>query len=399
MLNILLLIALIIFAAKLSGWISVRLGQPAVLGELLVGLLLGPTVLDVMAWPLFAQDPIHTTIKVLAEVGVILLMFIAGLEVNLSDMRHAGRPAAWTGTLGVFVPWAMGAAFALALGFPLDQSLFIGVILTATSVSISAQTLIELGLLRSREGLILLGAAVFDDVLVIFLLSIFLAVAGGSPADPPANLGLIVLRMVAFLVVATLVGLLLLRPLVRWIERLPISAGVLSGVIVTTLLYAWAAEALGGIAAITGAFVAGVFFGRTHARETIDAGMHALTYGFFVPIFFVSIGLDANGRALGLDSLGFVVGLCLVAIVSKIMGSGLGARMGKTTWRQALRIGIGMVSRGEVGLIVAAIGLRDGLVSDVVYSATVLMILVTTLVTPALLRLAFGAAPAPTEVV
>lgn len=397
MANTLLLIALIILAAKLSGWISVRLGQPAVLGELLIGLLLGPTFVDILSWPPFTHELSHESVKVLAEVGVVMLMFIAGLEVNLSDMRRSGKAAAWTGTLGVFVPWVMGAAFALAFGFPLDRSLFVGIILTATSVSISAQTLIELGLLRSREGLILLGAAVFDDVLVILWLSVFLALAGGTSADP-GTLGVIVLRMGAFLAAAVLVGLLLLRPFVRWVERLPVSASVLSAVVVTTLLYAWAAEALGGIATITGAFVAGVFFGRTHARETIESGMHALTYGFFVPIFFVSIGLDANGRVLGLDSLGFVVGLCLVAIISKIVGCGLGARLGNLTWRQALRIGIGMVSRGEVGLIVAAIGLRDGLVSDVVYSATVLMILVTTLVTPALLRLAFRPAPAPMEV-
>jgi Kef-type K+ transport system membrane component KefB len=340
----------------------------------------------------------HDTIKVLADIGVILLMFIAGLEVNLADMRRTGRAAAWTGTLGVFVPWVMGAAYALAFGFPLDRSLFVGIILTATSVSISAQTLIELGLLRSREGLILLGAAVFDDVLVILWLSIFLALAGGSAADP-ASLGIIVLRMGAFLVAAGLVGSLLLRPFMRWVEHLPVSASVLSAVIVTTLVYAWAAEALGGIAAITGAFVAGVFFGRTHAREAIESGMHALTYGFFVPIFFVSIGLDANGRSLGADTIAFVVGLCLVAIISKVIGCGLGARLAKTSWRQALRIGIGMVSRGEVGLIVAAIGLREGLVSDVVYSATVVMILVTTLVTPALLRWSFGPAPSPTKAV
>ncbi|MBI5878811.1 MAG: cation:proton antiporter [Chloroflexi bacterium] len=389
MLNVLLLLGIVIFAAKASGWVSTRLGQPAVLGELLAGLLLGPTLLDIMAWPLFAEGHAHDVVKVLAEIGVILLMFIAGLEVNLADMRRAGKAAAWTGALGVAVPWIMGAAFAVMVGYPADRSLFVGIILTATSVSISAQTLIELKLLRTREGLVLLGAAVFDDVLVILALSLFLALSSGASGDP-ASLIWIVVRMAGFVAVAVAIGLFALQPLLRWIERLPISASVLSATVVVTFLYAWTAEALGGIAAITGAFIAGVFIGRTHARETIESGIHALTYGFFVPIFFVSIGLEVNARAMGETGPLFVAGLCVVAIVSKIVGCGLGARAGGVAWPEALRIGIGMISRGEVGLIVASIGLSSGLISDAVYAATVIMVLVTTLVTPPLLRLAFG---------
>ena len=393
MLNFLLLIALIIFAAKAGGLASTKLGQPAVLGELIVGLILGPTVLDLLHWVPFAAGHYDEVITMLAEVGVILLMFIAGLEVNLDDMRRAGKVATWAGVLGVVAPWLMGAALALLFAYPTQNSLFIGIILTATSVSISAQTLIELKVIRSREGLALLSAAVIDDVLVILVLSLFLALAS-STAGGIADAFAVVARMMGFLLVASVLGLLFLRPLTRWIERLPISAGVLAFTVVTTLVFAWSAEALGGVAAITGAFLAGLFFARTHLRENIEEGIHALTYGFFVPIFFVSIGLKANGRTVGWEGLAFVVSLCVVAIVSKVAGCGLGARIGGFAWKESLRTGIGMVSRGEVGLIVASVGLAEGLITETVFSATVIMVLVTTLVTPPLLRQAFKQAEA-----
>jgi Kef-type K+ transport system membrane component KefB len=200
--------------------------------------------------------------------------------------------------------------------------------------------------------------------------------------------------MSLFLVGAVVLGVWLIRPLTRWIEQLPISQGLLALVVVVTLAFAWSAEALGGMAAITGAFLAGVFFGRTHAKHQIERGMNPLTYGFFVPIFFVSIGLEANARAIGWEGLSFVVLIILAAIVSKIIGCGVGARIGGYSWRESWRIGIGMVSRGEVGLIVASVGLASGLISEAVFSAIVVMVLATTLVTPLLLRWAFQQQPA-----
>jgi Kef-type K+ transport system membrane component KefB len=388
MFDIFLLLAVIIFAAKAGGWVSTQLGQPAVLGELLIGLVLGPTALDLLHWPLFAKGHFDEVVKVLAEVGVILLMFIAGLEVEVEEMRRAGKVATWAGVLGVLVPWVLGTGVALLFNYPLQKSLFMGIILTATSVSISAQTLMELKVLRSREGIALLGAAVIDDVLVILVLSVFLALTSGPSADVSSLLWVIA-RMSLFLTGAVVLGVWLIRPLTRWIEQLPISQGLLALVVVVTLAFAWSAEALGGMAAITGAFLAGVFFGRTHAKHQIERGMNPLTYGFFVPIFFVSIGLEANARAIGWEGLPFVVLIILAAIVSKIIGCGVGARIGGYNWRESWRIGIGMVSRGEVGLIVASVGLTSGLISDAVFSAVVVMVLATTLVTPLLLRWAF----------
>jgi Kef-type K+ transport system membrane component KefB len=387
-LQLLLLLGTIIFAAKVGGLISTRLGQPAVLGELLAGLVLGPTVLDLLHAPIFVNGHVGETILELGELGVIFLMFVAGLEVDLDGMLKSGKVAILAGTLGVLAPLILGALAALAFNYSLVTGVFIGLVLTATSVSISAQTLMELGNLRSKEGLALLGAAVVDDVLAILALSIFLAFAGETNAGA-ADVVIILLRMGIFFVLAVLLGARLIPRLSSWIEELPISEGVMAFVVIVTLLYAWSAEVVGEIAAITGAFLAGLFFARTSVRHIVERGMHTLTHAFFVPIFLISIGLKANAQVLGVEGLLFATVIVVVAILGKVIGCGLGARWGGFTSREALRVGVGMISRGEVGLIVAGIGLGSGWIEQNVYSTMVVMVLATTLVTPIFLRWVF----------
>lgn len=391
-----LALAIIVVAAKGSGYLSTRLGQPAVLGELLIGLILGPTMLDMLHWPVFGGGHLGETINHLAHLGVLFLMFIAGLEVDLEAMARAGRPAVLAGVTGVLAPVILGLAAALPFGFDLQGSLFIGLVLAATSVSISAQTLMELGVLRSRVGMALLGAAVVDDVLVILLLSLFLALMAGEGGGALAVLWVLA-KMAAFLGLATWLGARFIPHLGSLVDRLPISEGVMALAIVITLLYAWAAEALGGVAAITGAFMAGLLFGRTPLRPHIEAGMHTLSYSWLVPVFFVSIGLEANVRALGLGGLPFALLIVVVAAVSKVLGCGLGARLGGFSNGEALRLGVGMTSRGEVGLIVAAVGMDVGLIGEGVFASMVLMVLATTLLTPIMLRALYSKAVAPPE--
>jgi len=388
-LQLILLLVFIIVAAKSAGYVSTRLGQPAVLGELLAGLVLGPSVLDLLHWTIFPSEHLSITIYELGELGVIFLMFMAGLEVNLEEMLKAGKVSLLVGVLGVVAPLLLAIPVALTVKPAVVSSIFIGIILTATSVSISAQTLIELGVLQSKEGLALLGAAVVDDVLVILIVSLFLAVTGSSGGGA-LDVVFLVLRVSIFLGAAILIGAKFFAPLVNLVERLPISEGVIALVIVTTLLYAWSAEVIGEIAAITGAFIAGLFFARTHLKHAIEQGMHTLTYAFFVPIFLIGIGLHADARKLGPNEWLFALAIILVAIVGKVIGGWLGSRLGGFDSKSALRVGVGMVSRGEVGLIVAAIGLNEGLIDTAIYSEMVLMVLATTLVTPFLLRLVFA---------
>ncbi len=357
-LQVLLLLALVIAAAKRPARRRSD-GQPAVFGEILVGLLLGPTLLDVLGWPMFAADggELGALIGELAEIGVLLLMFVAGLETDLEEMRRVGTVAFWAALGGVILPFFGGIATAAAFGLPVFwEGVFIGTILTATSVSISAQTLIELGALRTREGSTILGAAVIDDVMGIIVLSVVVAAAGAS-ADgfDLGQIAWLVVRMTAFFVIAIVAGRWF-TPLLRWASGLGVSQAVLAAVLVVAFVYSWAAEYVGAVAAITGSYLAGVLVAQTPFKKTVDEGVHPLTYSMFVPIFFISIGLEANGRDLGERAL-FSVVLITVAIVTKAIGCGLFARLTGFTTKESIRVGAGMISRGEVGLIVAGYGL------------------------------------------
>ena len=402
LLQLLLALALIVAAAKLSGAAANRVGQPAVFGEILAGLVLGPTVLNVLGWPVFAAilpvahgpapGPLIDSLRDLAEIGVILLMFIAGLETDLVEMRRVGTVAFWAAFGGVVLPLVGGAVTAVAFGLPLFWTgLFIGTILTATSVSISAQTLMELNAVRSREGSTILGAAVIDDVMGIILLSLVVAFARASGGISPVEIAWIVVRMVLFFGGAILLGHYFER-IAAWADRLAVSQGLLAVVLVVALLYACAAEFVGGVAAITGSYLAGVLFAQTRFKSAIDQGIHPLTYTMLVPVFFISIGLLANGRALG-NQVWFTVLLVAVAIVTKAVGCAAFARLFGFSTTESVRVGVGMISRGEVGLIVAGYGLAHGLIRLDVFSAAVIMVLATTMITPPLLRLTFPRRP------
>lgn len=378
---------IVVVAAKVGGYVSVRLGQPSVLGELLIGLILGPTVLNLFnVVPWFTGD-IHLldSLTLFGEIGVLLLMFLAGLELDLNELLKSGKVAALAGTLGVILPLLGGYVVALAFGIERDEAIFIGLALSATSVSISAKTLMELGVLRTKVGIALLGSAVFDDILVVLLLSTAAAVLLGD-GGAGSGLLLILVRIVVFLVAASAIGLFLLPPLLRRVSDMPISQGVVSFALVACLLFAWLSEAFGGMAAITGAFMAGLFLARTPLVKQIEEGISALAYSLFVPIFLVNIGLQANLRSIGGELWLFAIVLTLVAVVSKIIGSGGGALIAGFNRLDSLRLGIGMISRGEVGLIVASFALAQAIISDEVFSVIVFMVIVATLITPLLLR-------------
>jgi Kef-type K+ transport system membrane component KefB len=386
-LQLILLLLIILPASKLAGYLSVRLGQPSVLGELLIGVLLGPTLLDLLHVPVFGSNSsLPEFIKELGEIGVLLLMFVAGIELHLDEMRKTSKVASLAGTLGVLVPVGLGWLVGVLFGLETQSAMFLGLTLGATSVSISAQTLMELKVLRSRVGLGLLGAAVFDDILVIFLLSVFFGLTGG--AGDYSTIALVLGRMFLYLSLAVLVGIWILPPLLRWVRSLPVSQNVLALAIIVMLAYALTAELIGGMAAITGAFLAGLMFARLPERELIEQRIGALAYGFFVPIFFVDIGLETD-----LSNVGGVIWLALtlvvVAILGKLLGAGTGAWLAGYTPLESMQLGAGMVSRGEVGLIVASVGAGAGLISQANLSAVVSMVVISTLVTPPLLRYLF----------
>jgi len=383
-------LVILITAAKLGGYLSFKLGQPSVLGELLAGLILGPSLLNFVHWPFFSSEQLGETIHCIAELGVLLLMFLAGLDLHISDLAKSGKAAVLAGTMGVFFPVVMGYGLGRIFLLAALPALFIGMILAATSVSISAQTLMELKVLRSRVGITLLSAAVFDDILVVLGLSILVALTTGTAIGGLASIGIIVLRMLSYLVVATAVGIWLLPWLSRTVDKLPISQGLIAFTVVAVLLYAWAAEVWGSMAAITGAFLAGVLFTRSPLKERIQTGTSTVAYGVFVPIFFTNVGLSANARDLNAQNLWLVLAMIAVAVVSKVLGAGLGARIAGFSNREATQLGVGMMSRGEVGLIVASLGIAQNIISSEVFSAVVGVVIITTLLTPPMLRVLFA---------
>lgn len=381
--------------AKLMGYFTYRLQQPAVLGELLAGVIIGPTVLNFLgAYTLFPDGEAvkHTLIEV-AEVGVLLLMFMAGLEVDLSSMLKVGRPALLAGVMGVIVPVLVITPVVMLFDYSLEKALFVGILLASMSTSISAQVMLELGVLKRREGLTLLGAALVDDAIVILLLSLFIAINPGGIITVTESRSVVevLVRIASFLIVGFSASWVVLPRLANLINRLPIAEGTLLFAVVSTLLLSFAAEFFGGIAAITGAFIAGVCISqaRRGVVEKVERGIHSVNYGLLVPLFFVSIGLRANLRLLTAEILPFALVMTLLAIVTKVIGAGGGTKLGGFDWRSAWRVGLGMISRGEVGLIIAAIGVELEILQPEVFTTLVFVVLVTTIITPPLVRWSF----------
>jgi Kef-type K+ transport system membrane component KefB len=388
-------LAIIIAAAKLAGYLSQRLQQPTVAGKVLIGLILGPSLLNFLQWPMFTDPHLSGTISHLAELGVLLLMFIAGLELHLSDLTRSGKVAGLAGALGFALTMGLGAALAMAFSYAPRQALFFGLLLAPTSIGISAQTLMELGMLRSRVGVSLLGAAAIDDSLAVLGVSLFLALSASGEAEGLTSGSLVLLRMLLFLVIASALGIWLIPRLSRFVERLPVSQGLFAFAFVTMLVYAWAAEVLGGMAAIIGAFMAGLFLAHSPVKKRIQTEFVPVVYGIFVPIFFINVGLSADIRQLAAGSLGFLIVMCIAVIISKLLGAGVAGFFGGMRGRESLQLGVGMMPRGEVTLIVATVGITEGLIGVEVFSVAVGIVIVTVVLTPLLLRRTFAYAVRP----
>lgn len=390
-LDFILILAIVITAAKTGGYISSRyFNQPSVLGELLVGLILGPSLIDLLHLGFVDHiELIEESITFTAEIGVLLLMMLAGLELHLPELVRSGKVSALAGSLGVLVPLGLGWGVAqLLFGAELVEAVFIGLTLSATSVSISAQTLMELGRLRTRVGLAMLGAAVFDDILVILFLSIATVIFGSTGGL--VTILTTILLMVFYIAAASAFGYFIMPRLMTMVSNLGrVSQGPLAFAIVSCLIFAWTAEVVGGMAAITGAFIIGLFLGRTPHKERLEEGLSAIAYSFFVPVFFVNIGLAVDITAIDGNTIGLALAMIVIAIFSKLIGSGLGARMADFSLRESIQLGIGMVSRGEVGLIVAAFAFTGEFFSEGIYAAMILMVIVATLLAPIMLRYSF----------
>lgn len=379
----LLIIAIILLSTKVLGLISGRISMPQVVGALVAGLILGPSFLGVI------QE--SELVIVLSELGVIMLMFDAGLTTDLKDLKSTGSAALIIAVLGILVPLVGGTALYL-LYFPnaedsfyLFRAIFIGVILTATSVSITVETLRELGRLQGKVGTAIMGAAVIDDILGIIVLTII-----SSLVNQTVNVLVVLLKIILFFVFIGVVGFLVYRIFRvlnrRYADKMHRRVAIYA--LSFCLILSFCAEYFFQVADITGAYFAGLLLcNLPHVREYASRRVSIVSYMFFSPIFFASIGIkaDLHGMTSSLFLFGFL--LLLVAILSKIIGCGLGAKLCHFSNHDALSIGVGMVSRGEVALIVAQKGAASGLVSGAMFAPVILVVIVTTLITPILLKL------------
>nr|MCR5722776.1 cation:proton antiporter [Lachnospiraceae bacterium] len=366
-------LAIIVIFAKIFGILARKLKAPQVVGEIIAGLLIGPSVLGLVNQSDFLSK--------MAEIGVILLMFSAGLETNLHDLIKTGLKATLIACAGVFVPLVGGTVlygcfygFAAVGTIEFYKALFIGVILTATSVSITVQALREMGKLKGLIGTTILSAAIIDDVIGIIVLTVVVGLK-----DASSNAGTVVLETALFFVFAIVVGFIIYK-IFKFVDskyphtrRIPIMGLALC------LAMSYVAEKYFGIADITGAYVAGIILCNIRDSEYIAEKMDINSYMLFGPIFFASIGLKTDISDLNLSVLVFAVAFVAVGLICKIVGCGLMAKACRFTWADSLKIGVGMMTRGEVALIVAQKGLNVGLLNPVYFTAVILLIIVSSI--------------------
>lgn len=376
--KVLFSIALILIVTKIGGIISRRLKMPEVLGALIGGVILGPMLLNLVQY--------DDNIKLLSNLGVILLMFLAGLETDVEQLKKAGKTASGIAVAGIAIPMILGSLCAFLFFSNVMGNIFLGVILTATSVSITVETLTELGKLKTKAGINILGAAVIDDVLGLVLISVLLAVNNG---DGNGSLVLTIIKIIVFCVLALLAIVFLPRLINKLTAKTKPGRTLLTFSLAAALLFAFAAESL-GIAAITGAYICGLVLSQLSHKEYLERNIKSISSGFLSPIFFASVGLEAVIDGFSTRIVGITLMMFVIAVLGKIIGCAGAARLFKMSRSESLQIGVGMISRGEVAIITANIGLQNHIITQEVFVPTILVVLLTTIITPILLKLVFS---------
>ena len=389
--DFILSLAVILLATKALGVLSERVHMPQVVGALVAGVLLGPSVFGFVS----ETDFLVKT----SEIGVIMLMFLAGLDTDLAELKKTGFASFVIAVIGAVLPLIGGTIcyeiFFKDVADPMDflKALFIGVVLTATSVSITVETLREMGKLKGKVGTAVLGAAVIDDILGIIVLTVITGFADPS-VKPIRVMGNIVL----FFVFIAIIGIIFYKAFQKmdiiWSNHRRLAIVSLA----FCFILSYIAEVFFGIADITGAYFAGIILCNIlDLREYVAKKINIMNYMFFAPIFFSSIGIKTNLEGFTSEIAAFSIVLLIIAILTKVLGCGLGAKLFKFTNHEALAVGVGMISRGEVALIVAQKGAAAGLINTDLFPTIVLVVVVTTLVTPILLKLVMNKEPKPSN--
>lgn len=382
-------LAIILVAAKLFGLIARKFKTPQVVGEIIAGLIIGPSLLGWVETTDFLSE--------MAAIGVVLLMFTAGLETDLKDLKETGVTAFFVALMGVLTPLVFGTVMYLCFygfdGFGTDkflEALFIGTIMTATSVSITVQALRELGYLKGKLGTTIVSAAIIDDVIGIIVLTIVLGMKNGGSSILET-----LIKTLLFFVLAVGAGVIVYRLFKAYDKKYPHTRRIPIMGLAFCLVLSYVAEKYFGIADITGAYVAGVILCNMRDSEYIAEKMDINSYMLFGPVFFASIGIKTNIREFTLDILLFSVVFVIVALLSKIIGCSLVGKIAGFNWTDSLKMGVGMMTRGEVALIVSQKGLAAGMIEPVYFMAVIMLIIVSSIATPMILKSLFTKYPSP----
>jgi len=389
--HVIISLALLLFTAKIFAELFHRIKLPIVLGELLAGIVIGPYALGGLQ--LFNGEPLvilDETIKNIGELAAIVILFVAGLEITPREFLRGGASSFTIGALGVIVPFFVGYFVFSLYGLDVLEILLIATALTATSIAISIQVLSSLGKMQTKEARLILGAAIVDDILAIAILSVVLTmVQTGNTTPDIMEITFLILKILG-LFVAFLVGSILIVPRILHRERLWKSQGSIEGITTAIFFGGAGIAALVGLSPIVGAFAIGMAVASTRLIKQVEEYVHKLQI-IFAPLFFAIIGAQVDLRGINLDVLLIAGILVFIAIVTKMLGCGLPSLIFlKKDKNKAMRVGIGMVSRGEVGLIVAGVGATSGVISGDVYTAIIVMVAVTTIITPIWLKKAYS---------
>ena len=387
--HVIISLALLLFTAKIFAELFHRVKLPIVLGELLAGIVIGPYALGGL--PLFNGEPLvilDETIKNIGQLAAIVILFIAGLEITPREFLRGGASSFTIGALGVIVPFFVGYFVFSLYGLEALETLLIATALTATSIAISIQVLSSLGKMQTKEARLILGAAIVDDILAIAILSVVLTmVQTGNTTPDIMEITFLILKILG-LFVALLVGSILIVPRILHREKLWKSQGSIEGITTAIFFGGAGIAALVGLSPIVGAFAIGMAVASTRLIKQVEEYVHKLQI-IFAPLFFAIIGAQVDLRGINLDVLLIAGILVFIAIVTKLLGCGLPSIIFLKDKSKAMRVGIGMISRGEVGLIVAGIGATSGVLSGDVYTAIIVMVAVTTIITPIWLKKAY----------
>jgi Kef-type K+ transport system membrane component KefB len=387
--HVIISLSLLLFASKLFAELFHKIKLPIVLGELLAGIVIGPYALGGL--PLFNGEPLvilDETIKHIGELAAIVILFVAGLEITPREFLRGGVSSFTIGALGVIVPFFVGYFVFSLYGLEALEILLIATALTATSIAISIQVLTSLGKMQTKEARLILGAAIVDDILAIAVLSVVLTmVQTGNTTPDIIEIVFLILKILG-LFVALLVGAILIVPRILHRERLWKSQGSIEGITTAIFFGGAGIAALVGLSPIAGAFAIGMAVASTRLIKQVEEYVHKLQI-IFAPLFFAIIGAQVDLRGVNLEVLLIAGILVSIAIATKILGCGLPSIIFLKDKTKAMRVGIGMVSRGEVGLIVAGVGATSGVLSGDVYTAIIVMVAITTIITPIWLKKAY----------